>query len=403
MTAMPVSSDFLSHLAAWAQTVPGGAFVFTTVLFLVVLSVLIFVHEFGHYAAARSVGIRVEVFAIGFGRRIAGWVDSHGTRWQVGWIPLGGYVQMLGQEDGRAYSHVDQPDSFAAKAVWQRAWVIVAGPLANLVFGFVLLVAIMLSGEHRMKAEVGSLVPDMPAAAVLQVNDIITTVNGVPVADWDAFQTAISEKPETQLHLNVVRAGQHVDVLLTPKLTTFKDVFGDEHTVGRVGVAPSYDTFVVQHGVVDGVARALMRTGEIVGMTVKSLWKLLIGAASPDNLSGPLGIANMTGQTAASGVAALMMFMVIITINLCIVNLFPIPVLDGGHLVFMAYEKLVGRAIPEKAQEWMLRAGLGFIIFLALFSTANDVKHMGLVDRISGRLSGAPAVETGTVASPPVR
>jgi regulator of sigma E protease len=379
MNVLPTSTDFLSRIAEWAQTIPGGSTAFTIALFILVLSILIFVHEWGHYLAARSVGIKVETFAIGFGRRIAGWVDKNGTRWQVGWIPFGGYVQMLGQEDGAAYSHADDPESFAAKTVWQRAWVIVAGPLANLVFGFLLLVVIMLTGEHRLKAEVGSIMPNMPAAGVLMEKDVVTAIDGVAIPDWDTFQKTVSVAADKPLAFSLLRNGQPVNVTLTPKMKTFKDLLGTTHHAALVGITPSYDTFVVQHGPVGAVARAASRTWEITSFTVVSMGKLLIGAIPADNLTGPMGIANMTGQTAASGMSALMMFMVVITINLCIVNLFPIPILDGGHLVFLAYEKLTGKPLKDRVQEWMLRAGLACIICLALFSTFNDLKHMGFI------------------------
>jgi regulator of sigma E protease len=174
-------------------------------------------------------------------------------------------------------------------------------------------------------------------------------------------------------------------VQLTPELKEFKDLLGDIHRVGRVGIAPSYSTFVVVHPAAEAVVRAAERTWELTRLTVMSLYKLLIGAVASDNLAGPLGIANMTGQAASSGVFALLMFMVVISINLCIVNLVPLPVLDGGHLVFLAIEKLRGRPLGPMAQEWAMRVGLAMIISLALYSTFNDTKRLGLVDKLLGR------------------
>ncbi|PZP39813.1 MAG: RIP metalloprotease RseP [Pseudomonas fluorescens] len=373
--------DFLSHLATLAQSIPGGTTAFTVVLFILVLGLLIFVHEMGHYLAARSVGIRVEAFSIGFGREIFGWNDKHGTRWKIGWMPMGGYVQMHGQEDGKAYSHVEDSDSYSAKSVWQRAWVIVAGPLANLLFGFVLLLAVMLGGEHRLMAQVGQTVPDMPAAAVFQTGDTILAINTEPVADWDAFQKTVQDNLDKPMEVTFDRAGQMQTASLSPKVSQFTDRLGNEHTVGRLGIAPSYATFVVQHPPIEAVSRAAERTWEITSLTVISLYKLLIGAVSADNLTGPLGIANLTGQTASSGLFALTMFMVVITINLCIVNLFPLPVLDGGHLVFLVYEKLRGKPLGMKAQEWAFRFGLACIIGLAGFATFNDVKNFGFIKK----------------------
>lgn len=368
-----------------AQNIPGGEFTFTAVLFIIVLSVLIFVHELGHYLAARSVGIRIIAFSIGFGREIFGWTDKHGTRWKVAWIPMGGYVHMHGQEDGKAYSAAEDKDSFSAKKIWQRAWVVVAGPLANLVFAFLLLVVVMLTGEHRLKAEVGQLVPEMPAAQVLQLGDEISTFNGAPVADWDALQKSISNNGDKPITLTGQRAGQPFSAELTPEIKTFTDLLGDTHTVGRIGIAPSFNTFVVHHPPLEAATRAASRTWEITSLTVVSVYKLLIGAVSAENITGPLGIANLTGQTAASGTFALLMFMVVISINLCIINLFPLPILDGGHLVMLAYEKIRGKPVGEGAQMWLFRVGFACIIALALFATLNDVK------RFAARADAAPA------------
>jgi regulator of sigma E protease len=389
--ATTAPTDFLSHLAAIAQHIPGGTTAFTAVLFILVLSILIFVHELGHYLAARSVGIRIIAFSIGFGREIFGWTDKHGTRWKIAWLPMGGFVHMHGQEDGKAYSHIKDKDSFSAKKIWQRAWVIVAGPLANLVFGFLVLVVIMLTGEHRLKAEVGQLLPDMPAAQILQVNDEVTTFNGVPVADWDELQKNISDNGSKPITLTGVRAGQPFTASLTPQIKTFTDLLGDSHTVGRIGIAPTFNTFVVYHPPVQAVARAAERTWEITSLTVESLYKLVIGAVSADNLTGPLGIANLTGQTAASGLFALLMFMVVISINLCIVNLFPLPILDGGHLVLLAYEKLRGRPVGEGAQMWLFRFGFVCIIALACFATLNDVKRLGVFGSTAPAENATPA------------
>lgn len=375
------SPDFLSHLASLAQAIPGGTTAFTTIMFILVLGLLIFVHELGHYLAARSVGIRVETFSIGFGKEIFGWNDKRGTRWKIGWMPMGGYVQMHGQEDGKAYSHENEPDSFSAKTVLQRAWVIAAGPLFNLLFGFVLLIAIMLGGEHKMLPQVGQTLPDMPAAAVFQPGDTILTMDGKPISDWTEFTDTTQAAMDKPIAFTFDRAGQQQTATVAPKVTTFTDFLGNEHTVGRLGIAPSYNTFVVKHPPVQAITRAAARTWEITSLTVVSLYKLMIGAVSPDNLTGPLGIANLTGQTASSGLFALSMFMVVITINLCIVNLFPLPVLDGGHLVFLAYEKLRGKPLGAVAQEWAFRLGLACILALAGFATLNDVKNLGWIGK----------------------
>lgn len=389
------SPDFLARAAEAAQSVPGGEFAFTAVLFILVLSILIFVHEWGHYIAARSVGIRVDVFSIGFGRAIFGRKDKNGTFWKVGWLPFGGYVQMYGQEDLKASGKSKKTGHFMSKSILQRAWVITAGPLANLVFGFLLLTIVMLTGEHRLKPEVGEVLPDMPALGLLEPGDTITALDTTPVVDWDDMLERISDNKGTPIIFTVHRNNIEQNIVITPQVKKFTDLLGDEHSVGRIGIAPTYGTFVTYHGPVDAVVNAATKTWELTWLTIRSLYKLAIGAISPDNLTGPLGIANLTGQTAASGVFALLMFTTVITINLCIVNLFPLPILDGGHLVFLAYEKLMGRPVPENAQEWLYRGGLAFIIMLALFATGNDLKRLGVFSK------STPAEETAAPAGNP--
>jgi regulator of sigma E protease len=370
-------NDLLAQLALLAQSVPYGEQAFTLVMFILVLSVLIFVHEWGHYMAARSVGITVQRFAIGFGRPWVKWVDKQGTQWQIGWIPLGGYVQMLGQEDLKPSKKSSQSGHYMAKSVWQRAWVIVAGPLANLVLGFVLLLAIMLSGEQKLKAEVGSVMPGFPAQGFLMEGDLITGIDGVTMESWDDVLATLTQNKGQQIAVTLEREGDLLGMVLFPKVVEHKDIFGEVHTVGRIGVIPSGATFVVPHGPVSAVVAAANKTYELTALTLKSLWKLLIGAIGADNLTGPLGIANLTGQTATNGFYALAMFMTVISINLFIVNLFPLPVLDGGHLVFLALEKLRGRPLGERAQNYAFQIGLACIVGLFLLSTFNDIKRFG--------------------------
>jgi regulator of sigma E protease len=322
--------------------------------------------------------VQVNAFSIGFGKAFAAWTDRHGTRWQIAWIPLGGFVSLLGMDDGRKLSKSEEKRSYQGKPVWARAWIIFAGPLANIVLAFVLLVLVMLTGEHMLKAEVGDVQESMPAAGVLQRNDTVTAIEGVTVTDWDSMQKQIQERAGLPTTLEVMRAGAAVTVTLTPQLTTYTDLLGDTHKVGRLGIAPSYNRFVVNYPPHTAVVRAAEKTWDITSLTVVSLYKLMIGAIAPDNLTGPLGIADMAGQTAAAGVFALLMFMVIISINLGIVNLLPLPILDGGHLVFLAYEKLRGKAPSPRFIEYSSRVGLALIVFLALFATFNDVKRMHL-------------------------
>ena len=388
--------DWLANLAAWAQQTPGGETLFTVVVFVLLLSFLVFVHELGHYLAARQVGIRVLAFSIGFGRAWLRWQDKNGTAWKIGWLPLGGYVHMLGQEDHKPSSTSRAKGHYMSKTVWQRAWVVAAGPLANLGLGVALLWGAFCLGEQRLQPEVGTVLPGMPAAGVLQPGDNITHLNGQPLADWDALLEAVSASPGQPMRLIVQRQGTIFAATLTPQQQTHTDIFGEVHQVGRVGIAPSGAVLTVPRTPLAALGRALERSYELMALTLKSVWKLLIGAMGAENLTGPLGIANITGQAAHSGVYALLVLAALISMNLCVVNLLPLPILDGGHLVLLVLERLRGKPLGVVAQEWAFRVGLACLVGLALLSTFNDLKRFGWLG--AGRV--VAAAQGGSTAQP---
>jgi regulator of sigma E protease len=261
------------------------------------------------------------------------------------------------------------------------------------VFAFVLLALLMLSGEHQLKPEVGEVLPDMPAHGVLAKGDMLREADGHALITWDDFQTYVSAHAGKPMTLVFERNGLARTATLTPEEKQFKDLLGDTHTVGRVGVAASYASFVQHRSPAAALLRAFDRTWEITSLTVRAVGKLLIGATSAENFTGPLGIADMAGQTAASGLYAVAMLTAVISINLMVVNLFPLPILDGGHLLFLAYEKLRGRPLPGRVQEWALKMGLALIIMLAAFATFNDVKRFGWLPH------GAEATDAAAPAS----
>lgn len=358
------------------QLLPYGGMLFTILMFIVVLAVLVFVHEYGHFYAARSVGVFVEKFSIGFGPVIQKWDDVKGTRWQVAWLPLGGFVQMRGQEDGKAMAADDDPESFAAKSVKERAWIIFAGPLANFLLAMVLLMGLMMYGEEQLKPVIGQVQEDMPAAAAgLQEGDVIRLVNDTPITDWDTMRDVIQQNLDAELQLVVERGNELLPILLSPDVVEYTDLMGRTHTVGRVGVLPSGATFYQDHGLLGGMVRGVEKTWELIALTFESIYRLIMGAISPDNLAGPLGIAQLTGSAADQGVYALLLFMAIISINLGIVNLLPIPVLDGGHLLFLLWEALFKQPPSEKVQTWSIRAGMAIILLLVVFATSNDIQR----------------------------
>ena len=358
-------------------------------VFVGVLGVLVFVHEWGHYAAAKSVGIKVKEFAVGFGPALYRWHDKSGTAWKIGSIPLGGYVHMKGQEDGKAMEVSNDPDSFTSKTVLQRSWVVFAGPLVNFVFALLLLMGVMMWGEERLLPEIGGLQENMPALeAGLQEGDVVRVVNDVAVEHWDHLRELTGQSAEKTLQMVVERQGELIPITVTPEFVTYTDLLGDEHTVGRIGASPSGERFVIRHGIVGGLWRGVEKTWEMISLTYISIYKLIIGSVSPENLAGPLGIADMAKQSSDQGWYTLFMFMAIISINLGIINLIPIPILDGGHLLFFAIEAVKGSPVGEKTQEWSLRFGLVAILALVLFSTSNDVRRFA--DRFS---EAEPAVD----------
>jgi regulator of sigma E protease len=394
-----IPPEGLARVAEIMASVPGGALLFTVVLFVLVLSILVFVHELGHYLAARQMGVKVLAFAIGFGRPLLKWNDKHGTEWRIGWLPLGGYVQLMGQTDLEATRKSKAKGHYMSKPVWRRAWIIIAGPLANLVLGFVVLWGAFMLGEQRPQAVIGSVISDMPAAGVLQVGDRILSLNTTPIEAWDdmlAGMNVLSQQSPLGVRvvmLEIERAGQIQKLLLAPKVIEVTDIFGQTHRAARLGVVPSGVVFEVAHTPLSAAHRALERTWELTSLTVRAIWKLLTGAIGTENLTGPLGIADLTGQSAQLGVYALLMLMAVVSINLCIVNLFPLPVLDGGHLLMLAYEALRGKPVAARVQEWGYRIGLSCIVGLAVLSTYQDARRFGWVE------DAKPTVPSATGAS----
>ncbi|MFZ2620218.1 MAG: RIP metalloprotease RseP [Alphaproteobacteria bacterium] len=377
--------DLVQSLATWLAQFPGGDTAFTVLVFVVVLGVLVFVHEYGHYAAARSVGVYVQEFAVGFGPAVARWRAKNGTNWKVGIIPLGGYVQMKGQVDGEVIKASAEPDSFAAKTLWQRAWIVSAGPLANFVLALAVYTGLMLHGEEVLLPVVGSFHEEVKVAqnAGMQVGDVIQVVNAAPIESWDDLVTEIAKTGGADIELVVKRAEQILPILVTPQTHTYTDLLGDVQVRPLIGIQPDYSQVMTKtYSPVAAMQRGAERTWEVVALTYYSLYKLIVGAVSADNIAGPLGIADLASQSAQNGTYALLVFLAIISVNLGVINLLPVPILDGGHLVFFAIEGLKGSPVSEKAQEWSLKTGFALIICLFLFATSNDIKRQGWLEKM---------------------
>ena len=361
-------------------------FVRTPLSFVVVLGVLVFIHELGHYLAARWVGVHVEAFSIGFGRSILQWTDRVGTVWKLSWIPLGGYVKLHGQErpedvDEATRAAWFEGRTFHGKSVARRAIVVAAGPIANFLLAAVLFAALFATAGRPVSIPViGDVQAESAAAqAGLKTGDRVTAIDGQKVSRFEDLQRIIAGAADQTVKVEFERDG-------SPQAATVH-VASREGALGRrmgvLGVrggAPEYKQLDPASAVVAGV----QQTWDVLVQTLQGLGQMLSGQRSADELSGPLGILQLSGQVASLGIASLVSFIAVLSVNLGLINLFPIPVLDGGHLVLFAIEAIRGRPVPPKVQEFGFRAGFAVLAGLFVFATWNDLSHLGLFHWLKG-------------------
>lgn len=367
------------------------------VVFLLILTVVVFVHEMGHYLVARWNGVRVEVFSVGFGRELIGWNDKSGTRWRISLLPLGGYVKMFGDADaasatgdGRPMTEAEKAVAFQHKRVGQRAAIVAAGPLANFIFGIlVLTVMFMLLGQPRTIPVVGEVRPESSAAeAGLQVGDRIVEINGSVVDSFQDLQRFIRLHIEEDVTLGVVRGGEHIQLKARPKVTEVKDGLGNVHKLPVLGIAASPDsTELVHHNPASAMAAAVKETGSIVGTTFTAIGQMIQGTRDTEELGGPLRIAKGAGQAAQLGLVSVISFTILLSINLGLINILPVPLLDGGHLLFYGVEAVRGKPLGPRAQEYGFRIGLFLVFALMIFATRNDLIDLKVWDFFKGLVS----------------
>ncbi len=372
----------LEQLATMFTTMPGGAFIWSLLAFIIVVGVLVFVHEMGHYLAARSVGVHIETFSIGFGREIFGWNDKVGTRWRVAIFPLGGYVKMYGMTGEMKPHEVPEDrkhEAFVLKSVLRRMWVVFAGPFANFVFAFFVLAAMMYTvGERRAYSTAGAVVAEMPAAqAGVQAGDHITEINGYTIKYWDELVPLVREQGSSPLTVKIYRPSTdiHTYVSIKPKKVEVKNILGEAQTVYQIGIRAG-DTFDrISHGFIDSAIFGVEKTYQQTSLILQALWRMITGQMGAD-IGGPLTIGKVAGEQATMGIESLLIFMAFISINLGLINLFPVPVLDGGHLVYFALEGILRRPITEKIQDMGNRIGMGLLIALMLFAFYKDILNV---------------------------
>ncbi len=358
--------------------------------FLVVLTVLVFVHEFGHYLVARRNGVRIEVFSIGFGPELFGWHDRAGTRWKFSAIPLGGYVKMFGDSDASSglphaglarMTPAERDVSFHYKRLGQRAAIVAAGPAANFVFAIVVLAALFMTfGQPFTPAQVGQVQPGSAAErAGIKPGDVIVSIDGAAMRSFEDVQQVVRLNPGVPMTIVVKRDGHDVSVRATPAKTELTDRFGNHYRIGLLGIAHNGVNYV-RRDPATAVIQAGEQTWDLSASTLKAMWQIVIGTRGTDELGGPLRIAQMSGDVAQGGAVPLIWFMAVLSINLGLINLFPVPVLDGGHLLFYAAEAIRGKPLGQRAQEYGFRIGLALVLTLMVFATWNDLVHLRIVE-----------------------
>lgn len=354
-------------------------FLHTVISFLLVLTVVVFFHELGHFSIARWCGVKVETFAVGFGREIFGWTSRSGTRWKLCLIPFGGYVKFFGDAGASSnpdnalidvMSEEDKAVSFHHKSLGQRAAIVAAGPLANFVLSIVILTCVFLAvGRPFTPAIVGSVSEESAAAeAGLLPGDRIVAIDGSSISRFETLREIVMFNPEVPLVLSVERDGSVLEIEATPQASEVTDNLGNSHKIGLLGVAVGSREFV-QLGLFKAVGAAVVDTYTLVVRSLQGLGQIISGTRDASELGGPILIAQMSGERAEEGLMPLLEFVVILSATLGLINLFPIPVLDGGHLAFYSVEAVRGRPVGPRAQEISYMIGLAMVMMLMVFAT----------------------------------
>ncbi|MDR2341749.1 MAG: RIP metalloprotease RseP [Campylobacteraceae bacterium] len=339
------------------------------------LSFMVFFHEFGHFIAARIFKVKVEVFSIGFGRKIFKKVWGN-TEYCISAIPLGGYVQMKGQNDFDPNGRSSDIDSYNTKAPWKRIIILFAGPFANFFLAFLLYVVIANIGIPSLVPQIGGLLEDSAAKeAGLQINDTIKAINGMEIKVWQDIKKAVN-KNSGEIELFFLRDGVLLNTKLTPKILESKNIFGETVQERFIGIQPSNAIFSARYDGLESVNYASEELAKASILIFKILQKLITGDASPKELGGIIAVVDMSGEIAQAGFIVFLSFIALISINLGVVNLLPIPALDGGHIIFNLYEIIFRKAPNEKAFYYLTLAGWTLLILLFAFTVYNDIARI---------------------------
>lgn len=368
----------------------GNGFVGYIIPFLFVLTIVVFFHELGHFLVARWCGVKVLTFSIGFGPELFGFNDRKGTRWKLSAIPLGGYVKFFGDESEAstpsgdalaAMSADDKKVSFHHKPVGARAAIVVAGPVANFLLAIVIFASLFaILGKPSASARVDTVQADSAAAAAgIQPGDVITTIDGAAIGSFVEMQRIVSTRAGQQLALGILRGDAKLTINATPNLREVKDNFGNTHRLGVLGItrasSPS-DATNTKVDPVTAVGMGVKETWFVVDRTLAYIGGVVAGREAADQIGGPIRIAQISGQVSTIGLTALIHLAAVLSVSIGLLNLFPVPLLDGGHLMFYAVEAIRGRPLSERAQEMGFRVGLALVLMLMIFATYNDILHI---------------------------
>lgn len=354
--------------------------------FVVVLSTIVFIHEFGHYIVAKWCGVKIEAFSIGFGKELFGYTDKSGTRWKFSLLPLGGYVKMFGDSseastaDATAMetmSEAEKRQTFHHKPLYRKAAIVAAGPVFNFILTIIVLTYfIMTSGLASIEPVIGSILPDSPAEkAGLKLDDRVLRVNDMKVKRFNDIPYYISTNLEKPVTLAIKRGEEVLSVTMTPRMFEEDDGLGNKIQLPRIGIR-SKDILYKEVGLFVALEEAVYRTYMICESTLRVMGQMITGKRNMDELKGPVGIAQLSGQATERDVHTVLWLIAMLSANLGLVNLLPIPMLDGGHLLFYTAEALRGRPLAERIQQWGFRVGTALLMMLMAFTLLNDISKL---------------------------
>lgn len=341
---------------------------------VVVLGILIFVHELGHFLFCKILGVGVEKFSLGFGPRVVGYRRGE-TEYLISALPLGGYVKMLGEGDiPEELTEEQRQRTFMGKPPLYRILIVAAGPVFNLLFAWLVMIVVYLLGVPSTTTKIGEIVKDKPAArAGVKAGDVVTTINGKALARWDDLSKAIADSKDKSLTLQVKRAGELLSFTLTPELRESKTLFGEPTKTPVIGIVASGDIVVEHFGLGEAVVKGTEQTVKIIHLTIVSIGKMIERVVPLDSIGGPIMIAKMAGEQASAGSVSFLAFMALLSINLGVLNLLPVPVLDGGHLVFYTFEMIFRKPVSMRVRELAQQLGLVLLVSLMVLAFYNDI------------------------------